>query len=180
MEALKGTEGIASTHFWPRHQIRWVVSVTPRLRFSPGARTPSTHCTGGWVGPRTGLDTEAIGNIWARDLVKSNLFPLRLLHALLSGMGMNQGKYHPLWAMILGMIRWCSNYPWHEATEAYKERGGLPPRILMTPHKSVVSVNNRSPYLRGSSTPPPYTHRSSVQVVAKRKSQELIWTERIL
>jgi hypothetical protein len=36
-----------------------VVSVTPRLRFSPGERTPDTHWTGGWVGPRAGLDTEA-------------------------------------------------------------------------------------------------------------------------
>jgi hypothetical protein len=25
----------------------------------PGERTPGTHCTGGWVGPRAGLDTEA-------------------------------------------------------------------------------------------------------------------------
>jgi hypothetical protein len=30
----------------------WVVSVTPRPRFSPAVRTPSNHCTGGWVGPR--------------------------------------------------------------------------------------------------------------------------------
>jgi hypothetical protein len=41
----------------------WVVSVTPRPRFRPGERTPGTHCTGGWVGPRTGLDTEARGKI---------------------------------------------------------------------------------------------------------------------
>jgi hypothetical protein len=41
----------------------WLVSVTPRPRFSPGERTPGTHCTGGWAGPRTGLDTEARGNI---------------------------------------------------------------------------------------------------------------------
>jgi hypothetical protein len=34
-----------------------------RPRFSPGERTPGTHCTGGWVGPRAGLDTETIGNI---------------------------------------------------------------------------------------------------------------------
>jgi hypothetical protein len=40
---------------------RWglVVSFTPRPRFSPGKRPPGTHCTGGWVGPRAGLDTEA-------------------------------------------------------------------------------------------------------------------------
>jgi hypothetical protein len=27
----------------------------------PGERTPGTQCTGGWVGPRAGLDTEARG-----------------------------------------------------------------------------------------------------------------------
>jgi hypothetical protein len=26
----------------------------------PGEKTPGTHCTGGWVGPRAGLDTEEI------------------------------------------------------------------------------------------------------------------------
>jgi hypothetical protein len=41
----------------------WVVRVTPRPRFSPGERTPRTHCTGGWVGPRAGLDTEVRGKI---------------------------------------------------------------------------------------------------------------------
>jgi hypothetical protein len=41
----------------------WVVSVTPRPRFTPGENTPGTHCTGGWVGPRAGLDTEDRGKI---------------------------------------------------------------------------------------------------------------------
>jgi hypothetical protein len=41
----------------------WVVSVTPRPRFTPGKRNPGTHCTGGWVGPRAGLDTEDRGKI---------------------------------------------------------------------------------------------------------------------
>jgi hypothetical protein len=41
----------------------WVVSVTPLPRFTPGERTPGTHWTGGWVGPRAGLDTEARGHI---------------------------------------------------------------------------------------------------------------------
>jgi hypothetical protein len=42
---------------------RWecVVSVTPRPCFTPGESTPGTHWTGGWVGPRVGLDTEARG-----------------------------------------------------------------------------------------------------------------------
>jgi hypothetical protein len=43
---------------------RWgEVSVTPRLRFSPGKRTPGAHCIGGWVDLRAGLDTEARGEI---------------------------------------------------------------------------------------------------------------------
>jgi hypothetical protein len=37
----------------------WVVSVTPRPRFTPGGRTPGTHWIGGWVGPRAGLDAGA-------------------------------------------------------------------------------------------------------------------------
>jgi hypothetical protein len=36
-----------------------VVSVTQRPRFSPGERNPGIHCTGGWVGPKAGLDTES-------------------------------------------------------------------------------------------------------------------------
>jgi hypothetical protein len=39
----------------------WVVSITPLPRFTPGERTPGTHCTEGWVGPRAGLDTAARG-----------------------------------------------------------------------------------------------------------------------
>jgi hypothetical protein len=35
-----------------------LVSVRPRPRFTPRERTPGTRCTGGWVGPRVGLDTE--------------------------------------------------------------------------------------------------------------------------
>jgi hypothetical protein len=33
----------------------WVVSVTPRPRFTAGERTPSTHWIGGWVGLRARL-----------------------------------------------------------------------------------------------------------------------------
>jgi hypothetical protein len=41
----------------------WVVSITPRPRFTPGKRAPGTHCTGGWLVPRAGLDAEARGKI---------------------------------------------------------------------------------------------------------------------
>jgi hypothetical protein len=37
----------------------WVVSTTPRPRFIRGERTPGTYWTGGWVGPRGGLDAES-------------------------------------------------------------------------------------------------------------------------
>jgi hypothetical protein len=36
---------IAPTHSRPRHYMGWVVSVTARLRFTPGVKTPGTHWT---------------------------------------------------------------------------------------------------------------------------------------
>jgi hypothetical protein len=29
----------------------------------PQGKDPGTHCTGGWMGPRAGLDTEARGKV---------------------------------------------------------------------------------------------------------------------
>jgi hypothetical protein len=40
----------------------WSASRPGRV-FTPGERTPGTHCTGGWVGLRAGLDTEARGKV---------------------------------------------------------------------------------------------------------------------
>jgi hypothetical protein len=34
---------------------------TAALHPNPGERTPGTHCTGGWVGLRAGLEAEARG-----------------------------------------------------------------------------------------------------------------------
>jgi hypothetical protein len=58
MKALGGRGGIAPTLLDLGTRWGWVVSVTPRPRFTPG-----TDCTGGWVGPKPGLDTEARGKI---------------------------------------------------------------------------------------------------------------------
>jgi hypothetical protein len=55
----KGGRSIATTQSWPRHYKGWVVSVTPLL---PGM-DPGTHYTGGWMGLRTGPDSEARGKI---------------------------------------------------------------------------------------------------------------------
>jgi hypothetical protein len=35
----------------------------PRPRFNPRESTPGAHWTGGWVGPRAGLNTEFRGKI---------------------------------------------------------------------------------------------------------------------
>jgi hypothetical protein len=39
-------------------------SVSRRGRALRPGKDPGTHCTGGWVGLRAGLDTEAIGKIF--------------------------------------------------------------------------------------------------------------------
>jgi hypothetical protein len=40
-----------------------VVSITPRPPLPPGKEPPGTHCTGGWVDPRAGLEAEVRGKI---------------------------------------------------------------------------------------------------------------------
>ena len=55
MKTQSGSRGRALLFLWPQ---RWmgIGWLTPRPgRFTPGRR-PGTHCTGGWVGPRAGLD----------------------------------------------------------------------------------------------------------------------------
>jgi hypothetical protein len=64
LEALGGRGGIAPTHSRPRHYMG--VSgqrQAPAALLPLGERTPGTHCPGGWVGPRAGLDTEVRGKI---------------------------------------------------------------------------------------------------------------------
>jgi hypothetical protein len=54
MEALEGRGGTR----WGE----WSAARPGRV-FTAGERTPGTHCTGGWVDPRAGLDTEVRGKI---------------------------------------------------------------------------------------------------------------------
>jgi hypothetical protein len=64
MEALGGRGYIAPNSF-PTSALdggEWSAS-RPGRAFTPEERTPGTQCTGGWVGPRAGLDTEARGKI---------------------------------------------------------------------------------------------------------------------
>jgi hypothetical protein len=67
MQALGGGGGrrdIALIHSRPRHNmgVSGQRHAPARPCFSFGERTIGTHCTGGWVGPRAGLDTETTEN----------------------------------------------------------------------------------------------------------------------
>jgi hypothetical protein len=63
MKPLVGTGGIAPTHACPGHQMGVSGQRHAPAALYPRERNPGTHCTGGWVGPRTGLDTETRGKI---------------------------------------------------------------------------------------------------------------------
>jgi len=52
-KAHRGSRGIALLFFNLGARRRWVVNATPRPLY-PRER-PSTHCIGGWVGPKAGL-----------------------------------------------------------------------------------------------------------------------------
>jgi hypothetical protein len=52
--AQKGSRGIALLILDLGARRGWVVSTTPRPLYP--RETASTHCTGGWVGPRASLD----------------------------------------------------------------------------------------------------------------------------
>jgi hypothetical protein len=36
----KGERDVIPKYYWPRHEMGWVISVTPQLRLTPGERTP--------------------------------------------------------------------------------------------------------------------------------------------
>jgi hypothetical protein len=63
MEALGGRGDIAPTHSRPRHKMGVSGQHHAPAALYPRGKDPGAHCTGGWVGPRAGLDTEATGKI---------------------------------------------------------------------------------------------------------------------
>jgi hypothetical protein len=64
MEALGGERRYSSYSFSTSALDggEWSAS-RPGRAFTFGERAPGIHCTGGWVGPRAGLDTEVRGKI---------------------------------------------------------------------------------------------------------------------
>jgi hypothetical protein len=61
MEALGGRGGAWGERRYSSYS--FTTSALDGGDFTPGERTPGTHCTGGWVGHRAGLDTEDKGKI---------------------------------------------------------------------------------------------------------------------
>jgi hypothetical protein len=59
MVALGVIGGIAPTHSQHRHYMGVSGQRHAPAALCPGERTPGTHCAGGWLGPRAGLDTDA-------------------------------------------------------------------------------------------------------------------------
>ena len=53
--ALRAGKGIALPNLRPRHW-RWGLGSAPTPGRSTPEERPGTHCTGGWVNPRAGLD----------------------------------------------------------------------------------------------------------------------------
>jgi hypothetical protein len=62
-EGAWGESSIAPTHSRTRHSMGMSGLRHAPAALYPRVKDPGTHCTGGWVGPRAGLDTEARGKI---------------------------------------------------------------------------------------------------------------------
>jgi hypothetical protein len=118
----------------------WVVSVTPLPRFTPGQRTPGTHCTGGWVGPRAGLDTEVTRKILCSCRV-SNLD-------------------RPVVQSVVGHYTdWATRLTLQLCTELNSQSVALGP-YAASPNKTNISWSTVCPHLRysASSTVPLTKH----------------------
>jgi hypothetical protein len=63
MLAQKGTGSIAPTQSWPQQYMAVGGQRHAHAALYPGERTTGTHCTGGWLGLKAGLDTEATEKI---------------------------------------------------------------------------------------------------------------------
>jgi hypothetical protein len=63
MKALGEETRYSSYSFRPRNYMGVCGQRHAPAALCPGERTPVTHCTGDWMGPRAGLDTDARGKI---------------------------------------------------------------------------------------------------------------------
>jgi hypothetical protein len=113
-----GGDDIAPTHPRPRHKMGWVVIVTRRPRIRPGEKTLGTHCKGGWVGPRAGLDIEVRGKVlclcWGSNLDRPVVQPV--------------ARHYTDWATRLTCISRSRARLKHSTTNLWRRRGrGIAP-----------------------------------------------------
>jgi hypothetical protein len=76
MEALGGRGGIAPTHSRPRHSMGVSGQHHAPAAIYPRGQDPGTHCSGAWVGPSAGLDTEDGGKIFCPCLGSNPYLPV--------------------------------------------------------------------------------------------------------
>jgi hypothetical protein len=76
IQALRGG-GCIATHSRPRHWMGVSGQLHVPAALFPLERTPGTHCTGGWVGVRAGLDTEATVKILCLCWGTNSIRPVR-------------------------------------------------------------------------------------------------------
>jgi hypothetical protein len=123
----------------------WVVSITPRPLFTPGERTTGTHCTGGWEGPRAGLDTEVRG----KPLLLSGIeprspgCPVRSQDTILTELHGSYVTHNP---PKIKINKWTSSRPWHENSvccwlKNVRKRDGLVD--LPSGYRSIIVITKR-------------------------------------
>ena len=71
----RGSRGIALHFPYPRYSMAWVVNATPWPLY-PKER-PGTHCIGGWVEPRAGLDGCGKSRLHRDSILRSSGRPVR-------------------------------------------------------------------------------------------------------
>jgi hypothetical protein len=96
-----GRRGIATTHYWPRHYMRSVVSVTPRPRFNPGKDPPPP------IGQEAGW---ASGLAWSQRLEEkffaSGKARIRVIQSVVT--------YYIDWtaSAVIGLLLWWLYQGW--------------------------------------------------------------------
>jgi hypothetical protein len=100
-----------TTHLWRRRWKRMYSSYsfsTSALdgvsgqRHAPGKGPPGTHCTGGWVGPRAGLDTDVRGKILCLCQVSNLDRPVN----------QSVARHYTDWATRLISVNYSNNIRW--------------------------------------------------------------------
>jgi hypothetical protein len=129
----------------------------------PGERTPGTHCTGGWVGPRAGLDTEDRGKILCpcrrsnpdrpdvQPVVRHyTTWATRLLYSTLSTWQILQAVWSTRWPGLRNLINLRSSFKYRsrQQTDCYIYIYNSKRKILDLWHRTdIILFITQSEYL---------------------------------